>query len=182
MKHAALLLLSAFLAFAAEEHGAASHDASNELMWKWINFAILMGGLGYLFIKMGVPFFRDRASGIVKDIADATQTKQSAEARAAELEKKIANLTGEIDQMKAQTKAEMDAEAKRIQDETQTALAKIAAQADAEISSATKAAKQELSQHATALAVDLAAAKLRTGTPQTGLVDAFVRDLEKLKN
>jgi F-type H+-transporting ATPase subunit b len=182
VKNAALFLLSTAFACAAEEHGAAAHDAGNELMWKWFNFAILAGGLGYLFVKSGLPFFRDRAAGIVKDIADATQTKQSAEARAADLEKKIANLSGEIDQMKAQTKAEMEAEAKRIQDETKTTLAKIAAQADAEISSATKAAKQELSQHAAALAVDLAAGKLRTGSPQAGLVDSFVRDLEKLKN
>lgn len=181
MKTLTAFLLTALVALAAEEHGG-EHAASNELMWKWINFGILMAGLGYLFVSQGLPFFRDRAAGIVKDIADATKTKTDAEARAAALEQKIANLSGEIEQMKAQTKAEMEAEAKRIQDETAAALAKVAAQADAEIASATKAAKQELSQHAAALAVELAAGKLRSGSPQAGLVDAFVRDLEKLKN
>jgi len=175
---------------AAQEHGAAAgHEdhllfGLSEMAWKWVNFAILAAGLGYAFVKMGVPFFRDRAAGIVKDIADATQTKQAAEAKAAELEKRISNLGAEIDQMRATAKNEMAAEGKRIQAETEAAVAKAGAQAEAEIASAVKAAKQELSAHAAALAVDLAAKKLsnNAGGAQGGLLDAFVRDLEKMKN
>lgn len=173
----------------AQEHGAAAASAEhaggdNEILWKWVNFAILAAGIGYLFVKSAIPFFKDRAAGIVKDIADATKTKADAETRAAELEKRIANLSGEIDQMRADAKAELAAEGQRIQAETQAAVAKASAQAENEIASATKAAKQELSAHAAQLALDLAAGKLRgnAGGAQPGLFDAFVRDLEKMKN
>jgi F-type H+-transporting ATPase subunit b len=177
-----IALLFAMAALGAEEAG---HDeASSELMWKWVNFAILAAGLGYVFVKMGLPFFKDRAAGIVKDIADASKTRADAEARAAELEKRIANLSGEIDKMRAEAKGELEAEGKRIQAETQAAVAKASAQAENEIASATKAARQELSAHAAQLALDLAAGKLRNsaGGAQNGLLDAFVRDLEKMKN
>ena len=185
MRNIWLTLLCAATAHAAEEHGAAAHAGDdNEMLFKWLNFGIMFAGLAYLFIKMGVPFFKDRAAGIVKDIAGAAKTKADAEARASELEKRIANLAGEIDKMRAGAQGELEAEGKRIQAETQAAVAKTAAQAGNEIASATKAARQELSAHAAQLALELAAGKLRNsaGAAQTGLMDAFVRDLEKLKN
>lgn len=182
MKALFMTLLLAAAAQAAEEHGAAGADS--EMMWKWVNFGILAAGLGYLFVKSGLPFFKERGDGIVKDIADAAKTKADAEARASELERRIANLGGEIEKMRAEAKGELENEGRRIQAETQAAVAKASAQAENEIASATKAAKQELSAHAAALAVELAAGKLRNsvGGAQPGLMDAFVRDLEKLKN
>jgi F0F1-type ATP synthase membrane subunit b/b' len=183
MKTLALTLLYTLAAQAAEEGGHAAGD-DHEIWWKWLNFAILFAGLGYVFVKSGLPFFKDRAAGIVKDIADASKTKADAETRAADLERRIANLSGEIEQMRTSAKSELEAEGRRIQSETQAAVAKAAAQAENEIASATKAARQELSAHAAQLALGLAAGKLRNnaGGAQPGLLDAFVRDLEKMKN
>ncbi|MBY0507366.1 MAG: ATP synthase F0 subunit B [Bryobacteraceae bacterium] len=154
-------------------------------VWKWINFGILMAGVGYLFAKQGVPFFQERAAGILKDISDAQKTKTEADARAAELESRIANLGDEIARMQADAQAEMQNEAKRMEAETAQSLAKVQASAEQEIASATKQAKAELSAHAAALAIDLAAGRIRSGLNEgqsRGLVSAFIQDLEKVKN
>ena len=153
--------------------------------WKWINFGIMMAGLGYLFVKQGIPFFQDRATGILKDIADAQKTKADADARAASIEARIANLGKEIEQMKAAASQEMQSEAKRIEAETAISLAKVQTSAEQEIASATKQAKAELSAHAASLAIDLAAGRIRSGLSAgqaSGLVSAFIQDLEKVKN
>ncbi len=153
--------------------------------WKWVNFGILMMGVGYLFAKQGVPFFQERATGILKDISDAQKTKSDADARAASMEARIANLGKEIEQMKADASAEMQSEGKRLEAETAQTLAKVQASAEQEITSATKQAKAELSAHAASLALELAAGRIRAGLSDgqsRGLVSAFIQDLEKVKN
>ena len=113
----------------------------NEIWWKWANFAVLAGGLGYLIGKNAGPFFRSRTEEIQKGIRDAAEVRAEAEARAAAIESKIGNLSGEIERiLKATSKAEIAAEGARIQAETQAQIAKIQAQAEMEIASATKQA------------------------------------------
>lgn len=174
-----------------EAHEKASEEADPIVwglslsVWKWVNFGILMAGVGYLFAKQGLPFFRERGEGILKDISDAKKTKADADARAAAIEARIANLGHEIEQMKASASAEMQSEAKRIEAETAQSLAKVQSSAEQEIASATKQAKAELSAHAASLAIDLAAGRIRSSLndgQSSGLVSAFIRDLEKAKN
>jgi F0F1-type ATP synthase membrane subunit b/b' len=168
------------------EKAAESHDAGDPLLfWKWVNFGILMAGLGYLFVKQGIPFFTERAAGIRKDIAEATKAKADADARAAAIEARIANLGKEVEQMRAAASAELQNEAKRLEAETAQSLAKVQSSAEQEIASATKQAKAELSAHAASLAIDLAAGRIRSSLSEgqaNGLVSAFIHDLEKAKN
>ena len=201
-----LILAAAALCFAQEHatpgdaHAAANGEPAHKAaeaaaepvvwgfdltFWKWVNFGIMMAGVGYLFAKQGVPFFAERAAGIAKDISDAKKTKADADARAAQIESRIANLGKEIDQMKAAASAEMQSEGKRIEAETTQTLAKVQTSAAQEIASATKQAKAELSAHAAALALDLAAGRIRSSLSDgqsRGLVSAFIQDLEKVKN
>ena len=174
-----------------EPHEKAAEEADpvvwgmNLGVWKWVNFGIMMAGLGYLFAKQGIPFFRERGEGILKDISDAKKTKADADARASAIEARIANLGQEIEQMKTAASAEMQSEAKRIEAETSQSLAKVQSSAEREILSATKQAKAELSAHAASLAIDLAAGRIRStlnAGQSSGLVSAFIQDLEKVKN
>lgn len=154
-------------------------------IWKWVNFGILMAGVGYVFAKQGIPFFRERATGILKDIADAQKTKAEADARAAAIEARIANLGQEIEQMKTAASTEMQNEGRRIEAETAQSLAKVQISAEQEIASATKQAKAELSAHAASLAIDLAAGRIRANLSSgqaNGLISAFIQDLEMVKN
>ena len=66
-----------------EAHAEGEAPMPNEIWWKWANFALLAGGLGYLISKHAGPFFRSRTEEIQKGIQDAAKVRAEAEARAA---------------------------------------------------------------------------------------------------
>jgi F-type H+-transporting ATPase subunit b len=168
---------------AAAKHGeAAAHDQGDPMiMWKWINFGILAIGLGYLVSKNLPPFFASRTEEIQKGIAEAAKMKADADARAANMEQRMAKLGAEIETLRTQGKAEMAAEGERIRKESEQLVAKLQYGAESEIESAAKAARQELKAYAARLAVDLAEQRIRaraSGGSEAKLVDKFIHNLE----
>jgi F-type H+-transporting ATPase subunit b len=168
------------------KHGEADAEGEapmpNEIWWKWANFAVLAGGLGYLIGKNAGPFFRTRTAQIRQGIQDAARVRAEAEARAAEIESKISNLSGEIDNLKATSKAEIAAEGARVQAETQAQIAKIQAQAEMQIAAAAKNASLELKAYSAQLALALAETQIRErldSRTQEDLANAFVSDLRQ---
>jgi len=125
---------------AAAKQGEAHEEAPipNEIWWKWANFAILVGVLGWLVSKNAGPFFRSRSESIAAGIAEATKTREDAEARAAEIERKVSNLTAEVEQLRRQAHEEIAREGERVRAETEAQIRKVQAQAQAEIASAAK--------------------------------------------
>ena len=167
---------------AAEEHAQSANEAPSQLLWKFANFAILAGLLGYFIYKKAGAFFRSRTEAIRKDIEEAGRLRREAEERAAGIERRIENLQAEIESLRAGARAEMAAENERLRLETEAGFEKLRRQAEQEISSAAKAARHEVQAHAADLAVDLAASKLRARmTPATdeALAGAFLDGLEK---
>jgi len=167
-------------AFAQEAGGQAQDPGDPWLMWKWVNFAILAAGLGYLIVKNAGPFFSSRTASIQKGIAEAAKLKQEAEAKAAEMERKMARLGEAIEQLRATAKSEMAAEGRRIEQETAGALNRIQLQSSQEIEATGKKAAEELRSYAAKLALDLAEQQVRSGMSTEvdhGLVDAFLHDL-----
>lgn len=171
---------------AAHETGQPKHEseaASEEGLeiWKWANFAILAAGLGYLAVKQGGPFFASRSAEIRKGITDAEALRKDADARAAEVDRRLANLESDVKQMRATVLAEQAAAAERLRQETAAELARIQDHAGREIESAAKAARVELKRYAARLAIDLAEQKIRSrmnAESQGVLVDDFVRSLD----
>jgi F-type H+-transporting ATPase subunit b len=169
------------------QHGAeggqhAAEGSSNELLWKWANFAILVGALGYLVYKNGGAFFRSRTEAIRKGIEEANRLRQDAEARAAQMEERLKNLESEVQTLRAKAGEELAAEKERLRRETEEGLRKIREHSDQEIASAVKAIRHDVRARAAELAVELAAGKLRAMlSPQEdqALVASFLRDIEK---
>ncbi len=165
----------------------AQHGESGEkdmTGWKWANFAILVAALGFLVVKQGGPYFASRSIEIRKGIEDATKMRADADARAAAMEARLANIGAEIEAMKKSAREEAAQEGDRIRQETQRELAKIQANADHEIASALKAAQLELKSYSGQLAISLARAKVRqrmTPADQESLVRHFVDDLGTTK-
>ncbi|HBY62293.1 MAG TPA: hypothetical protein DEH78_20925 [Solibacterales bacterium] len=191
----AIVLAASTTAF-AQEHGAPPAAAEGEhagggshgdpmLPWKWANFAILGGGLGYLLSKNLKGYFTGRTAEIQKGIQDAAAMKADADKRAAAMEERLAGLKHEIDEMRREARHELESEGKRLEQETRQILTKVRQQTEQDIASATKAARQELKEYAAALAVGLAQEKLAARmTPETqrGLVNGFLHNLEGAKN
>jgi len=180
----AILLFTAISAHAAEEGGAAATERANEI-FKWINFAIVAGLIGWVFLTLTPPFFRKNAETISSAISKATAAKAEAERQLREAEEKLARLEQEVAQLRATAQREMAAETERLKTITQTDIEKVKLAANAEIEAAERAARLELKAIAANLAVDGAESVLAEElTPQVQelLVAAFVKSLEGRPN
>jgi F-type H+-transporting ATPase subunit b len=150
------------------------------LGWKWANFAILAAGLGYLIRKHAPAFFEQRSQEIRQGISEAAKTKQEAEARAAAIERRLASLDSEIASLRANARAEIEAESGRISRETVHRLQRIQAQSTQEIALMSRAAIADLRKYSAQLALDLAQQRIRSRMnqdTQDSLADRFLQDL-----
>lgn len=170
----------------AQEHPSSRETGQSEgepsPLWAWANFAILAGALGYLIVKKGGPWFTARSYAIRKGIAEAQDIRADAEARAAQIDRKLAGLEADIEALRHNARREQAAEAERIRQQTVTDLARIQQHTAREIDAAGKSARIELKRYAARLAIDLAEQKIRrqmTLDLQSALVENFVRGLDR---
>lgn len=200
MKRAAAILATLVLTFgltvAFAQHGAAPAEHSgaaaegghgsegghaNLEPWKWANFLIIAGLLGWAVRKHGGPFFDGRTREIRKQMVEAEEIRAEADRRTAEVEARLANLHSEIELMRQEALAEQQAESDRFSRLMAEESAKVQEQAEAEIEAAGKQARLELKRYAAGLAVGLAEQKIRermSPAAQNTLVDAFVRGID----
>ncbi|MBI2688120.1 MAG: ATP synthase F0 subunit B [Acidobacteria bacterium] len=168
----------------AAEHAAGGHESSGQkevsIWWKWANFAVLAGGLGYVIAKNAPAYFASRNEEIRKGLEEGAELQREANARTAAMEARLKNLEGEIVEMKTRAKADIAAEGDRIQAETTVAIAKIQAHAESEIAAAAKNERALLKAHAADLALKMAEDKLRgqiTSQTDAGLIQGFLKRL-----
>jgi F-type H+-transporting ATPase subunit b len=173
-------------AAATAEHGSeAGGHAEPSILWKWANFALLAGILGWLVAKNAGPYFTKRNQEIQGGLLDAKRLREESEARVQDIERRVANLDQEMQRMREAATAEMAAEGERIRQETARTMARMQEQAGHEISSATKLARQQLRSYAAELAVDLARQRIRermTPAVDEALVQDFVKQLSQDPN
>ncbi len=172
-------ILFGVLSVHAAEGGNAAQERANEI-FKWINFALLAGGLLWLFGKVLPPKFRANADNISSAITKATAAKAEADRQLREAEQKLARLEQEVAQLQSTARREAEAEAERIRNATERDAQKIGVAATAEIEAAERATRLELKSIAANLAVDGAEsllAKQLTPQAQEALVSAFVKGL-----
>jgi len=163
----------------AEGHGAQMHGQNTDL-WKWANFLLLAGILGYYIGKNAGPFFAARSKQIRKDMVEAQEVRADAEARAADVERRLANLEAEIAALRAEAQQEQSAEEERARRQTAAEIAKIQHNAEQEIAAAGKSARIELKHYSAKLALGLAEQKIRgriTPETQDSLVRGFASGL-----
>lgn len=174
-----LLAVTAAVCF-GQEPGAETGDPL--LSFRWINFAILAVGIGYLLGKNLPPYFRARTSVIQKEISEAQKAKQDSDLKAAAIDKKVSGLAAEIEAFRTQSRAEMEREGERIRQETAAHIRKINDQAQVEIESAGKAVRREVRLYASNLALDLAAQRITArldASSEAALVENFIGDLKR---
>jgi len=143
----------------AEAH---EEETGNVTAWKALNFGLLALALVWLLRKPAQQFFVNRTAGIRQGIQEATKAREEAEARAAEMEKRLANLEAEIQDLRESAKREIAAEDERLRAETEQALSKLRVRSDQEIAAATRAATQQLRAEAARLALESAKSKVRS--------------------
>lgn len=154
-------------------------------IWKIANFAIFAGGIGYLVMKSAPQFFNARSADIQKAIQEATGLKMNADLRYSEIDRKMANLSGEVAKLRAEAQAEMEREHSRMIAQTQEEIAYIQRSTAGEIEALRGEGAAKLRVHATQEALALAEARLRArfaSADQKDLVADFLHLVERGKN
>jgi F-type H+-transporting ATPase subunit b len=150
------------------------------LIWEALNFLVLAGVLGWLARKHGTPLLAARSKEIGEGLAAGEKAKAEADARAAQVQAKLANLEKDVAVLRTSAKEERELEADRIRRETETEIARIRSQAEMEIEFAGKHARMEVQRAAAKMAIELAEQKVRARMSpeiQAGLLQAFIKDL-----
>jgi F-type H+-transporting ATPase subunit b len=151
----------------------------NEL-WKWPNFLLLVGLLGYLIKKYGAPLLQTRSQQIRESLEAGEKARAEAEALAAGVQLKIANLDLEIAELRTNSHADLEREAERIRSDAEKEMTRIQQHTAGEIESMGKHARLELRQYAGKLAMDLAEQKIRgrmSSEVQATLLENFSGDI-----
>ncbi len=172
-------LLLAPVVFGAEQKSEGG-DEGKWLFWQTANFLILAGGLGYMIGKNAPAFFRSRSADIQKDITESGRLRAEAEAKALEVEGRLAALGSEIEKLRAEAKSAFAIEGQRIEEETGKHLARVKQQTEREIDSMSKTVRADLQAFAARLALDLAEERIRARMDppaQSRLLDKFTRQL-----
>lgn len=181
---AVFLLLVAAPAFAQEGESSPA-DSPVGWIFRWLNFALVFGGIGYAIWKWGAPYFRQHAEEISNKIAEGVHAREAADAQRREIQAKLAGLDEEIKRLREVGQRDAEAEAQRLRDMGRVESENIERAARAEIEAAERQGRLELKIVGAKLAVQLAEALLRRSlTPQGEefLFNGFVTELKRSVN
>jgi F0F1-type ATP synthase membrane subunit b/b' len=165
---------------ARQKQGAEQGDPW--IWWKWANFLILAGGLGYLIRKNVPPLFQKQSSEIKSALQEAAKAKAEAAAYAASIEARLGNLQSEIEKLRVTARTDMAAESERIRRETEHHLQRIREQTAQEIDLLTRSAIDGLRKYSAELALGLAEQRIRSRmnpATQQSLAEGFLHELRE---
>lgn len=144
----------------------------------FINFAVVVGVIAWIWKKNVPAAFRNRTASIQKSIEEARRASEDANRRLAEIEARLGKLDQEIGQMRATSEKEAAAEEERIKAAAAEDAKRIVESAEQEIAAASKAARRDLTAYAADLAVSLATKQIHVDTPaDQALVRRFAQQL-----
>jgi ATP synthase F0 subunit b len=155
-------LMTSLFAFAEGEGASAPwwNIPSFEL-WRWVNLLIFVGLFIYILRRPLSNAMRARRESIRRDLMRAQEERNAALAKLEEVEARLAKLDTEVASIREQSQREAAEERDRIHRSTEIETHKLREQAQREIESAGKAARQELREFAAEQSVRLAEEMIR---------------------
>ena len=167
---------------AQEEQQPQPADTTTGFVFRWLNFALVLGALIWVIRKFGAPYFRGAARAISDAIHGAAAGRAAAEREMSEATRQLASVDAEIEELRRAAVRESASEAERLRALAQTEAAKIARAGTAEIEAAERMARQQLRAIAARAATDRAAILVRQrmdAAADRALFGAFVGELER---
>jgi F-type H+-transporting ATPase subunit b len=176
------LAWTALPALAQEQSAPDPADSLTGTIFRWLNFALVMGVIIYLIRKVGAPYFRQNAQAISQSIRQAAEERAAAERELNEVTQKLAKIDLEIQDMRRTAASESAAQAERIRALARKEVERVAQAARAEIAASERGAAMELRAAAARLATEYAAALIRArmnAAAEAGLFRSFLVEVEK---
>ena len=136
----------------------APEDTSAGQIFRWLNFILVFGGLGFLIAKSAPAYFRARADEVSREITEAAAKKAEADARLRAAEAGLAQLDQAQSKMRADAQRDFAAEAERIRKAAAADVEKVEHMAGVEIDATIRMSMIELRAATARHAVERAAA------------------------
>ena len=169
----------------AEGEAEESNSETKELIYKTINFIILVGGLAYILRKPLAGFFAQRTADIKGSLEEGRKALEASQARLTAIEEKLRHLEEEIAAFKISAAREMGAERLRMQQAAAAESEKMLESARSRMETTTRAAKLELRFFIAAEALKQAEQMIRgrlDDATRSRLVSQFVTKLDAQQN
>ena len=148
-----------------------------------INLLLLGCGIGYGLLKLLPAAFRRRNATIQARFTEARTVTEEAAARLRSVEERLSRLDAEIEAIRLRMEADSLQDEQLIKAGVEEEKEKILAATEAEIQSATHAARRELQRYAAELAIEQAERKLVVSAESDRrLVESFARRLGEGSN
>ncbi len=176
----ASFLRGGFVSARAAEGQEEQKSAGRELLYKFINFALLVGALGFILRKPLAGFFADRSVSIRKGLEEGRKALEVSQAQLKTVEEKLQHLEDEIAAFKASAAREMEAERQRLTQAAAEEAEKILQFARAQTDLMVRTARLELKSYAAERAVELAEEMIRRRLDEAGrkkLVSDFLKEV-----
>ncbi len=129
--------------------------------WKFFNLFLFVGALVYILRRPLGQALKGRREAIRRDLMRAQEERDAALSKLDEVEARLSRLDAEVSLVREQAKREAAEERERISRATEDDMQKLREQAQREIGSAGKAARQELRRYAAEQSVRLAEEMIR---------------------
>jgi F0F1-type ATP synthase membrane subunit b/b' len=159
----AAFLLATIPVLAAEAAQSGPADSTAGLIFRWLNFFLVFGGIGYLIAKHGGSYFKANAKAIASSITQGQAAKAAADAELNEVNAKISRLDQEVAELREAARRDGMAEAERLRASGVSEIEKIDQAARAELAASERAAQQQLREAAASMAVERAGDLVHSG-------------------
>ena len=172
----AITLLLILLALPAN----ASDDSASGLqtfLWPAVNLIILIAGLVYFARKPLRAYFDKRRSAIQGELQTAADQLATAETTYANWQRRMIDLDGELEEIRATSRQRAEAERERIIEDARASAERIRRDATSAVELELRRAREVLREEAAQLAIELAGERLArevTDTDRDRLVDEFI--------
>ncbi len=156
-------------------------DVMKTTIWQAINLVILLGVLIWASRKPVVQFMSERREAIQNDLSSSAELLSEAERRNSELQRKLVDIEGELEDIRETSRRRVEEEAERILAEANAAAERIRKDAQIAAAQEMRRAQHELREEAADLALDLAGTILReqaSDADRERLMDEFITRVE----
>jgi F0F1-type ATP synthase membrane subunit b/b' len=153
-----IFLFGAFPVLAQEGAKSDPVESPAGLIFRWLNFVIVFGGIAYVIAKHGGAFFSGNARAIAASIVEATAAKDAADSELREVTAKVEHLDRDLSALREEARTNWAAESERLRTSSLVEIDKINQAARGELAASERAAQQQLRHIAASLSVERAAA------------------------
>ena len=183
-----VLMLGTGSVWAQEEAGAAGaegpadeeHGSVRDVVFRWLNVAVLFGGLGYLLRKPASDFFEARRQAIQDGLGRAQEAQEESDRKLTDIEARLTQLSAEAAQIQEDAKAAAATERERIVADGRLEVNRAMEQSRAEIERLTRGVEQEIRAHMADLVIAAATERLRaqiSEDAQRRIVGRFISEI-----